>query len=114
VLGDDAALAREVAAAADAEARAGLDVPGWKAAIASAAALITPDSGAAHVAGMLGVPCVDCFPPGRAREMARWSPWAAPFRTIALDPARSPAQLGTRLAREAAELLQPARPGSHA
>jgi ADP-heptose:LPS heptosyltransferase len=111
VLGDDPALVREVAAASGAEARTGIDVPGWKAAIAGAAALITPDSGAAHVAGMLGVPCIDCFPPGDPREMARWSPWAAPFRTIALDPVRTPAQTGARLAREAAELLRPSRAG---
>ena len=52
----------------------------WKRAIAGAGALVTPDTGAAHVAGMSGTPCVDLFPDERnARvQMRRWSPWAAP------------------------------------
>ncbi|MGH7729497.1 MAG: glycosyltransferase family 9 protein, partial [Vulcanimicrobiaceae bacterium] len=61
----------------------------WKAALAGAAAVVTPDSGAAHVAGMLGVPCVDLFAPSRhaRREIARWHPWAAPYRALGLDAA---------------------------
>ena len=69
------------------------DVTPWKAAIAGAAALVTPDSGALHVAGMLGTPTVAVFPPVRDfdLQLARWSPWAAPFRAVRADgdwPAR--------------------------
>jgi ADP-heptose:LPS heptosyltransferase len=105
VLGDDPVFARAIAEEAGVEAELGLDVAAWKAAIAGASALVTPDSGAAHVAGMLGVPCIDCFAPENGRAPARWSPWAAPFRTVVLDPVRTPAQTGARLAGEVAELL---------
>jgi ADP-heptose:LPS heptosyltransferase len=51
----------------------------WVAALDTAAAVITPDSGAAHVAGMLGVPVVDVFPDAHfAAQCARWRPWASP------------------------------------
>jgi ADP-heptose:LPS heptosyltransferase len=60
----------------------------WKAAIASAPALITPDCGALGVAGMLGTPVVAVFPPqpGYALHIARWAPWAAPHRIVRADP----------------------------
>ncbi len=60
------------------------DVRSWKSAIASAALLIAPDSGAVHVAGMTGTPTVVVFPPmhNLQRQLARWAPWAAPYRTI--------------------------------
>jgi len=60
----------------------------WKAAIAGAAALVAPDSGALHVAGMVGTPTVAVFPPLRdlALQSARWSPWAAPTQILAADP----------------------------
>jgi hypothetical protein len=60
------------------------DVPSWKYAIASATLLVAPDSGAAHVAGMTGTPAVVVFPTMRnlERQLARWAPWAAPYRTI--------------------------------
>jgi ADP-heptose:LPS heptosyltransferase len=56
----------------------------WKDAIASAAVVIAPDSGALHVAGMTGTPCVAVFPPTGdfALQTARWSPWAAPHRIV--------------------------------
>ncbi len=59
----------------------------WKEAIGAARALIAPDSGAVHVAGMLGTPTVALFPPQRDFEsqVARWRPWAAPYRAVALD-----------------------------
>ncbi|MBV8726940.1 MAG: hypothetical protein JO233_04080, partial [Candidatus Eremiobacteraeota bacterium] len=38
--------------------------------------IITPDTGAAHLAGMLGVACTDIFEPARFEiQSARWSPW---------------------------------------
>lgn len=56
----------------------------WKEAIAGARALIAPDSGAVHVAGMVGTPTVAVFPPIAQYELqtARWAPWAAPYRAI--------------------------------
>ena len=55
------------------------DLPQWLGAIASAGALVTPDTGAAHAAGMLGVPVVDLFDPARFEQLSRqWRPWAAP------------------------------------
>jgi ADP-heptose:LPS heptosyltransferase len=51
----------------------------WKRAIAQSRMLITPDTGAAHLAGMLGTPTVDCFPSQDYRmQTTRWLPWAAP------------------------------------
>ncbi len=59
----------------------------WKAAIGQAHALVAPDSGAIHVAGMLGTPTVALFPPRRAldRQIARWHPWAAPYRIVRIE-----------------------------
>jgi ADP-heptose:LPS heptosyltransferase len=56
----------------------------WKEAIAAARALVAPDSGALHVAGMVGTPTVAIFPPSRdlALQSVRWSPWAAPSRIV--------------------------------
>ena len=66
----------------------------WKAAIGAATAIVTPDSGALHVAGMVGTPVVAVFPPDRRYELqvARWAPWAAPHRVVRADeswPARA-------------------------
>ncbi len=66
----------------------------WKSAIAAATAVVTPDSGALHVAGMTGTPVVAIFAPQRqyALQVARWAPWAAPHRIVqSLDgwPARA-------------------------
>jgi ADP-heptose:LPS heptosyltransferase len=59
----------------------------WKRAIASAAALVTPDTGAAHIAGMIGTPTVDCFPAHNFMlQTARWAPWAARSELVALAP----------------------------
>lgn len=59
----------------------------WKRAIGAASAIVTPDSGALHVAGMLGTPVVAVFPPSRNYELqvARWAPWAAPHRIVRAD-----------------------------
>jgi ADP-heptose:LPS heptosyltransferase len=55
------------------------DLRDWVAALDEAAAVITPDSGAAHVAGMLSVPVVDVFPDEHfTAQRARWRPWASP------------------------------------
>ena len=78
------------------------DLASWKAAIASAPAIVTPDSGALHVAGMVGTPTVAVFPPSRdfALQVARWSPWAAPHRIVRADagwPSRVPDALAQLL-----------------
>jgi ADP-heptose:LPS heptosyltransferase len=70
------------------------ELEAWKEAIAASAAIVTPDSGALHVAGMVGTPVVAIFPPVRsyALQVARWAPWAAPHRIIRADrdwPARA-------------------------
>jgi len=99
VLGDDESFVRDVAVAGAARAAYALDVRGWKSRIASARALITGDSGAAHVAGMTGVPTVDAFALGAATvsDIRRWAPWAAPYRALVLDPSRTPEATASRL-----------------
>jgi len=71
----------------------------WKEAIAAARALVTPDSGALHVAGMTGTPVVAVYPPSRnyALQVARWAPWAAPHR-IVRAASNWPARAGDALA----------------
>jgi len=55
----------------------------WLGSIASAGALVSPDTGAAHAAGMLGVPVVDLFEPERFAQLSQqWRPWAAPSRCL--------------------------------
>ena len=59
----------------------------WKESIAQARVLVAPDSGAIHVAGMLGTPAVALFPPQRRLDLqiARWHPWAAPYRIVTIE-----------------------------
>jgi len=50
----------------------------WIAVVDAAAALVSPDTGAAHLAGMLGVPVVDVFPDAHFDvQTRRWRPWAS-------------------------------------
>jgi ADP-heptose:LPS heptosyltransferase len=64
------------------------DLRPWKEAIAGARAVVAPDSGAAHVAGMVGTPVVSCFAP-RAFELQskRWAPWAARHEVVSMESA---------------------------
>ncbi len=58
----------------------------WKNAIASAKALVAPDSGAVHVAGMTGTPVVAVFALTHfALQTGRWSPWAAAYRVVKIE-----------------------------
>jgi ADP-heptose:LPS heptosyltransferase len=60
----------------------------WKNAIAAARALVAPDSGAVHVAGMVGTPVVSCFArEAFALQAKRWAPWAAPHRIVCMADA---------------------------
>jgi ADP-heptose:LPS heptosyltransferase len=50
----------------------------WIATVDAAGALVSPDTGAAHLAGMIGVPVVDVFPDaGFELQTRRWRPWAS-------------------------------------
>jgi ADP-heptose:LPS heptosyltransferase len=80
----EAAYASSVASAAGVALELFETLAPWKRAVASARAIVAPDSGAIHLAGMLGTPAVAVFPPIRdfALQTARWSPWAAPYRLV--------------------------------
>jgi ADP-heptose:LPS heptosyltransferase len=59
------------------------DLIKWKRVVGAARLVVTPDTGAAHLAGMLGIPVVDCFPNAdAAAQIARWHPWAAPYMAL--------------------------------
>lgn len=61
----------------------------WLGSLAAAGAAITPDTGAAHACGMLGVPVIDLFQPERFDQLSRqWRPWAAPSRCLVQPPYR--------------------------
>ena len=94
----EAAFAREVAGRTKLPLRVFESVRAWVDAIASAGMLLTPDTGGAHVAGMLGVPAVDVFARDRfAEHAARWRPWAAPARTLAAPAPGDAANFGAVL-----------------
>jgi hypothetical protein len=58
----------------------------WKTAIASARAIVAPDSGAVHVAGMVGTPVVSCFSREQfALQSRRWAPWVAAHRVVSME-----------------------------
>ncbi|HUA08659.1 MAG TPA: glycosyltransferase family 9 protein [Candidatus Acidoferrales bacterium] len=80
----EAGYAQRVADAAGVSIERYVSLYPWKEAIARAAALVAPDSGAIHVAGMVGTPTVAVFPPVRDfdLQLARWAPWAAPYRAL--------------------------------
>lgn len=84
----DAALARSLAAEGGLDCRIYARVAAWRDALAHARAVVTPDGGAAHLAGMAGVPCVDLFRvrPHAAYDVRRWRPWAGPARTLLAGP----------------------------
>jgi hypothetical protein len=65
------------------------NLEGWKNAIAAHRAIVAPDSGAVHVGGTAGTPVVAIFPADEAFEfqIARWHPWAAPYRVVRADSA---------------------------
>ena len=83
----EAAYIRRFSDAAGIDVEAFATLEPWKEAIGSARILIAPDSGALHIAGMVGTPTVAVFPPIRdfTLQAARWTPWAAPARIIRAD-----------------------------
>jgi ADP-heptose:LPS heptosyltransferase len=106
-----AASEREFAAAIAARASIGLEIftvlAPWKIAVARAASIVTPDTGAAHLAGMLGTPCVDCFPfADFALREQRWAPWAAPYVALAFPPSTAVDAIASRIADAADEVMR--------
>jgi ADP-heptose:LPS heptosyltransferase len=90
----ESAYAQRVAAATGQSVSYFDEMGPWKDAIGAATAIVTLDSGALHVAGMVGTPVVAIFPSQRnyALQVARWAPWAAPHRIVRSDagwPARA-------------------------
>ena len=87
---------------------ASLPLPSWLGAIDALDVLVTPDTGAAHVAGMLGRCVVDIFDPqDYERLSAQWRPWAGSWRCHAkrhLDMDWDAAAYGRFLAAQAREL----------
>ena len=77
-----------IARATDTEVERFRSLAPWKLAIAAARAVVTPDSGALHVAGTIGTPVVGIFAVQRdiALQTARWAPWAAPSQIIIGKP----------------------------
>jgi len=71
----------------------------WKTAIDRAAVLVSPDTGAVHLAGMLGVPVVAVFGSHQAAaQIARWRPWASSGTSLTSDDLRDERGVGTVLA----------------
>ncbi len=69
-------------------------IPTWLGVLASAAALVTPDTGAAHVAGMQGVGVIDLFDEdGFDRLSQQWHPWAGAWRCLPKSSWRTGAEV---------------------
>jgi len=62
---------------------ASLSLPRWLGALDCAVALVTPDTGAAHVAGMLGAGVIDLFDEADFDRLSQqWHPWAGSSRCL--------------------------------
>ncbi len=84
---NERAYAERVSVASRMEVETFTDIELWKEAIGSAAMLVAPDSGAIHVAGMLGTPVIAVFPVEHYDlQVARWAPWASVSRIIPAEP----------------------------
>ncbi|HEV2037329.1 MAG TPA: glycosyltransferase family 9 protein [Candidatus Eremiobacteraceae bacterium] len=92
-------------AAAGIEVLASLSLPRWLGALRAAAAVVTPDTGAAHVAGMLGAGVVDLFDePDYERLSQQWHPWAGVSRCLVKKAWR--AGIETSLGRQIGEAVR--------
>jgi len=77
----------------------------WKDAVDRAAVLVSPDTGAIHLAGMLGVPVVAVFGAERAdAQIARWRPWASAGTSFTSDTLRDESGVGAVVAAAEAAL----------
>jgi ADP-heptose:LPS heptosyltransferase len=80
--------ADDVRASLGVEPRVFTELHAWVAELDRARCVLTVDSGAAHVAGMLGRPVIDVFPDANAdAQIARWRPWASRARTLTASAA---------------------------
>lgn len=69
------------------------DLMDYAAAVAGCSLLLTPDTGAAHVAAAVGTPVVDVFREAHHQHcVRRWRPWQVDHRVV-LKPAFSPQAL---------------------
>jgi len=69
---------------------ASLSVPRWLGALDCAVALVTPDTGPAHVAGMLGAGVIDLFDEADFDRLSQqWHPWAGASRCLVKPAWRS-------------------------
>jgi ADP-heptose:LPS heptosyltransferase len=79
---------------------ASLSLPRWLGALDCAVAVVTPDTGAAHVAGMLGAGVIDLFDEADFDRLSQqWHPWAGASRCL-VKPAWRPGleeQLGRQI-----------------
>ncbi len=83
---NERSYAQELAAGAGISVEYFRELGPWKEAIASAKAIVAPDSGAVHVAGMTGTKTVAIFAARNfALQTGRWSPWASPYRVVKLE-----------------------------
>jgi ADP-heptose:LPS heptosyltransferase len=65
------------------------DVRAWVGALDAATIVITADTGAAHVAGMLGPSVVDVFPDEHFEaQVRRWRPWVSAYRAFRASEVR--------------------------
>jgi ADP-heptose:LPS heptosyltransferase len=79
---------RAFSEAAGADVEAFGQLAPWKDAIAAARAVVAPDSGAAHVAGMVGTPVVSCFASQNfTLQSRRWAPWASAHQVVRMESA---------------------------
>jgi ADP-heptose:LPS heptosyltransferase len=75
--------AEAVRAATGLEPVTPVDLRTWVETLDGASCVVTVDTGAAHVAGMLGRPVIDVFPDADfAAQVRRWRPWASPYRAF--------------------------------
>ncbi|HXE73382.1 MAG TPA: glycosyltransferase family 9 protein, partial [Candidatus Nitrosotenuis sp.] len=87
----------------------------WAAVLGQCRALITPDTGAVHVAAAMGVPVVDLFPQRHARHcVRRWRPFGVAHRVVLRGDYRPGAEkeLARTLARAALDLARAADEGT--
>jgi ADP-heptose:LPS heptosyltransferase len=114
VFGQDAAQVARIGRASGSPVAHGLSTQTWKARLAGARVVVTPDSAAAHVAGLCGVPCVDLFASGAAtaHDIVRWRPWLGEARARVLDVTRSAADLAREVADDAVALARAAIAGA--
>ncbi len=101
---DEAAAMRPLAESAGVPLTVFDAIRPWAWAIANARALVTPDTGAAHVAGCVGTPTVVVWPnaPRIDARIARWKPWAAPSAQVI---ARAGNEVATDVLRELGRLV---------